>query len=113
MNAALEVWARADQPEPLKARIAAVAATDAEMQAAYAEWMEPRVKSADEVRSEEELAEVTRTNDSARAEQEQSTAFVGPRRWNDSFFACRVTPSGSSAVVHGIGERPLSFSDGL
>ena len=83
MNAALEAWARADQPEPLKARIAAVAATDAEMQAAYAEWMEPRVKSADEIRSEEELAEVTRTNDSARAEQEQSwVKFVADMRAN-------------------------------
>lgn len=83
MYAALEVWARADQPGPLKARIAAVAATDAEMQTAYAEWMEPRVKSADEIRSEEELAEVRRTNVSARAEQEQSwVKFVADMRAN-------------------------------
>ena len=72
LNAALGVWVTADQPEALKTRIAAVAATDTEMHAAHVEWMTPRAKSAEEIRSEEELAEVVRTGESARTEREQS-----------------------------------------
>lgn len=83
LNAALGVWATADQPEALKTRIAGVAATDTEMQAAYGEWMTPRVKSAEEIRSEEELAEVRRKNDGARSEREQSWVnFIADMRAN-------------------------------
>lgn len=83
INAALGVWTTADQPGPLKARIAAVAATDAELQAAYDEWMTPRVKSEDEIRSEEDLAEVRRKNDGARSEQEKSWVdFIADMRAN-------------------------------
>ena len=83
INAALNLWFTAGEQEPLKARIAAIAATDAEMQAAYAEWMQPRVKSGEEIQSEQELAEVMRTNDSARSEREQSWVnFVADMRAN-------------------------------
>ena len=83
INAALGLWATADQPEALKTRIAAVAATDTELLAAYDEWMTPRVKSEDEIRSEKELAKVRRKNDSARSEQEKSWVdFIANMRAN-------------------------------
>jgi hypothetical protein len=83
INAALGVWSTADQPESVKTRIAAVAATDVEMQATYDEWMTPRVKSDDEIRSEEDLAEVRRKNDGARSEQEKSWVdFIADMRAN-------------------------------
>ena len=81
INAALDLWATAGQPEALQARIVAVAATDAEMQTAYVEWMTPRVRSAEEIRSEEELAEAMRKSDGARSEREQSWVnFVADMR---------------------------------
>jgi hypothetical protein len=83
INAALDVWSTANQPESVKTRIAAVAATDAEMQVAYDEWMTLRVKSKDEIRSEETLAEVRRRNDGAQSEQEKSWVdFVTEMRAN-------------------------------
>ncbi len=72
INAALALWASAGQPEALKARIAAVAEAGSEMQAAYTEWMTPRVKTAEEIQSEQELAQVRLKNDGARSEQENS-----------------------------------------
>jgi hypothetical protein len=73
VNAALNLWFNeGQQDEAMKARIAAVAATDSDMRAAYAEWMTPRVKSAEEIKSEEELAESMRTGEQAQAEREQS-----------------------------------------
>ena len=83
INAVLGVWENSDRPEALKMRVAAVAATDAEMQAAYNEWMTPRVESAEEIRREEELAEVRRKNDGVRSEREQSWVnFIAEMRAN-------------------------------
>ncbi len=84
INAALALWASADQPEALKARIAAVAGAGSEMQAAYTEWMTPRVKTAEETQSEQELAEVRLKNDDARFEQEKS--------WVDFIARMRADP---------------------
>lgn len=73
INAALSLWFNeGEQDEALKARIAAVVATDSDMQAAYTEWMTPRVKSAEEIKSEEELEESMRAGKQAQAEREQS-----------------------------------------
>lgn len=73
INSALGLWFNeGEQDEALKARIAAVAAADSDMQAAYSEWMTPRVKSAEEINSEEKLAESIRTGKQAQAEREQS-----------------------------------------
>ena len=72
INTALNLWLTAGEPEALKARIAGVAATDTEMQAAYIEWMTPRIKSAEEIKSEEELAEAILESEHRQVEQEQS-----------------------------------------
>ncbi|MCX4177690.1 MULTISPECIES: hypothetical protein [Paraburkholderia] len=83
INAALNLWFTAGEPEALKARIAGVAAADADMQAAYVESMTPRTKSAEEIKSEEELAETVRAGESARSEREQSwIAFIADMRAN-------------------------------
>lgn len=85
LNAALGLWFNeGQQDEGLKERIAAVAATDSEMQAAYTDWMTPHVKSAEEIKSEEELAESMRKGDRAQAEQEQS--------WIDFVTELRADP---------------------
>lgn len=87
INAALALWARADHPEALKARIALVAGAGSEMQAAYTaytEWMSPRVKTAEEIQSELELAEVLLKNDGDRFEQEKS--------WGDFIAGMRADP---------------------
>lgn len=85
INAALSLWSAAGEPEVLKTRIAGVAATDTEMQAAYAEWMTPRIKSAEEIKSEEELAEPLRAGERTQAEQEQS--------WIDFIADLRANPA--------------------
>jgi hypothetical protein len=83
LNAALALWVTADQPEAVKTHIAAVAATDAEMQAAYDEWMTPRVKSFEETRNDEEWAEARRKNEGARSEREQAWVnFIADMRAN-------------------------------
>ncbi|MCZ7560468.1 MAG: hypothetical protein M5U30_10755 [Burkholderiaceae bacterium] len=85
INAALNLWLNEGrQDETLKARIAAVAATDSDMQAAYTEWMTPRVKSAEEIESEEKLAESERNRERAQAEREQS--------WVDFVTEMRADP---------------------
>ncbi|MGF6658212.1 hypothetical protein OKW34_008802 [Paraburkholderia youngii] len=85
INAALTVWSTAGKSEALKTRIADVAATDTEMQAAYVEWMTPRIKSAEEIKSEEELAETLRASERAQSEQEQS--------WIDFIADLRANPA--------------------
>lgn len=85
INAALGLWSAAGEPEALRTRIAGVAATDTEMQAAYAEWMTPRIKSAGEIRSDEELAETLRAGERTQAEQEQS--------WIDFITDLRANPA--------------------
>lgn len=86
VNAALGLWFNeGQQNEVLKARIAAVAAADSDMQAAYIEWMTPRVKSPEEIKSEEELAESMRTGEQAQAEREQS--------WVDFVTEMRADPA--------------------
>lgn len=72
IDAALNLWFTTGEPEALKAQIAGVAATDTEMQAAYVESTTPRIKSAEEINSEEELAETIRSGERAQSEQEQS-----------------------------------------
>lgn len=86
INAALNLWFNeGQQDEALKARLAAVAATDSDMQAAFTEWMTPRVKSAEEIKSEEELAESMRTGERAQSDREQS--------WVDFVTEMRADPS--------------------
>ena len=84
INAALSLWFNeGQQDEALKARIAAIAATDSDLQAAYTEWITPRVKSAEEIKSEEELAESVRAGEQAQVEREQSWVdFVTEMRAN-------------------------------
>lgn len=85
INAALGLWFNEGQhDEALKVRIAAVAATDSDMQAAYTEWMTPRVKSAEEIKSEEELAESMWAGKQAQAKREQS--------WVDFVTEMRADP---------------------
>jgi hypothetical protein len=85
INSALHLWrTEGDQSEALKARIAAVAAADGEMLAAYIEWMTPRVKSPDEIKSEQKLAEATRAAEARQSEREQS--------WIDFVTAMRADP---------------------
>ena len=85
VNAALSLWFHeGQQDETLKARIAAVAATDSDMQAAYTEWMTPRVKSAEEIKSEEERAGSMRAGKQVQAEREQS--------WVDFVTEMRADP---------------------
>lgn len=99
INAALRLWStEGDQDETLKARIAAVAAADSDMQAAYAEWTAPRVKSADEIKSEEELTESTRAGKRTRSEQEQSWInFVSKLRAEPTQLR-KLTPTTTRAV---------------
>lgn len=86
INAALSLWStEGEQNETLKTCIAAVAAADSEMQVAYTEWMTPRVKSAEEIKSEEDLAESMRVGESKRSEREQS--------WIDFIAAMRADPT--------------------
>lgn len=85
INTALSLWFNeGQQDEALKARIAAVAASDSDMQAAHAEWFAPRVKSAEEIKSEEELAKSMLANEQARAEREKS--------WVDFVTQMRTDP---------------------
>ncbi len=86
INAALSLWSKeGEQNETLKVRIASVAAADSVIQAAYTEWMTPRVKSAEEIKSEEKLAESMRAGESKRSEKEQS--------WIDFVAAMRADPT--------------------
>ncbi|RBB35784.1 hypothetical protein DPV79_27625 [Burkholderia reimsis] len=98
INSALNLWFTSGESEALKARIAGVAATNAEMQAAYVEWMTPRVKSADEIKSEEELAETMREVESERSQQEQSwIAFIEDLRANPEQLR-RLNPTTTTSV---------------
>lgn len=86
INAALDLWSnQGRKDEALKARIAAVAATDSEMQAAYTEWMTPSVKSREEVEREKKAAESKRSRNREQAAQEQS--------WVDFVTEMRADPS--------------------
>lgn len=86
INTALGLWSTdGEKNEALKARIAAVAAADSEMQAAYTEWMTPRVKSAEEIKIEAELAESTLARENKRSQQEQS--------WIDFITTLRTDPT--------------------
>jgi hypothetical protein len=85
MNVALEIWTDAGKPEALKSRIAAAAASDAEMQAAYTEWITPRVKSPEELRSDEEESEHRRARKAKQAEQEKG--------WIDFVAGLRADPT--------------------
>lgn len=83
INAALNLWSTAGESEALKARIAEVATTDIEMQAAYVEWMTPCIKSTEEIKSEEELAETIRAGERRQSELEQSwIAFIADLQAN-------------------------------
>jgi len=85
INTALSLWLNeCEHDEALKARIAAVADSDTDMQVAYTEWFTPRVKSAEEIKSEEELAKAMRAGKQAQAEQEQS--------WVDFVTQMRADP---------------------
>jgi hypothetical protein len=55
------------------------------MQVAYTEWMTPQVKSAEEIRGEEELAESMRKGESRRSKREQS--------WIDFVSEMRADPA--------------------
>ncbi|UTH74432.1 hypothetical protein [Chromobacterium sp. IIBBL 290-4] len=72
INSALNIWSAEGKPEALKRRISDVATTDLEMQETYTEWMTPHTKSAEEIKSDEDLAEARRAGELAQAEQEQS-----------------------------------------
>lgn len=86
INAALHVWStEAKQDDTLKARIASVADSDSEMQAAYNEGMTPRFKSAQEIKSEEKLSESMRLGESNRSQVEQS--------WIDFIADIRADPA--------------------
>lgn len=85
INTALSLWFNeGQQDEALKACIAAVAASDSDMQAAYTDSIAPRVKSAEEIKSEEELAKSMRAGEQAQAEREQS--------WVDFVTEMRADP---------------------
>jgi len=86
INAALGLWFKeGGQEDALKARIAAVAATDPDMQAAYIESTTPRVKSEEEIKSEEALTETMRANENAQSERDQS--------WIDFIADLRANPA--------------------
>ena len=86
MNRRGHLWfTEGQQDEATKAGIAAVAATDSDMEAAYTERMTPRVKSAEELKGEEELAESMREGESRRSQQEQS--------WIDFIAEVRADPA--------------------
>lgn len=99
VNAALELWSsKGAQDVALKARIAAVAAGDSDMQAAYSEWMAPQVKSAAEIQSEEELAESIRAAENERSKQEQAwIKFVADMRGNPAQLR-KLTPTTTETV---------------
>lgn len=82
-NATLYLWEELGRPEALKLRIASVAAKDDEMQAAFVDWMTPRAKSAEEIESERQYEEVSRTADARRADDVKSwVEFIGEVRTN-------------------------------
>lgn len=85
VNTALNLWIAASKPEAIGARIAGVAATDVDMQAAYVESMTPRIKSEEEIKSEDELTETIRVGERERLEQEQS--------WIDFIADLRANPA--------------------
>ncbi len=86
INTALSLWFNeGQQDEALKARIATVAASDSDMQAAYTEWITPRAKSAEEIKSEEELAKSRQAGKQTQAEREQS--------WVDFVTEMRADPA--------------------
>ncbi|BAN22474.1 hypothetical protein [Caballeronia insecticola] len=98
INSALNLWSTSGESAALKARIAGVAATDAEMRAAYVEWMTPRMKSAKEIKSEEELAESVREAERKRSEQELSwIAFIEDLRANPEQLR-RLNPTTTTSV---------------
>lgn len=99
INAALNLWFNEGrQDETLKARIAAVAATDSDMQAAYTETMTPRVKSAEEVKSEKQLAESMRKGTRARAKREQSWIDFVTEMRADPAKLQKLLPTAANAV---------------
>lgn len=99
INTALGLWLNeSQQDEVVKARIAAVAASDSDMQAAYSEWFAPRVKSAEEIKSEEELAKSEGASERAQAEREQAWIdFIAQMR-ADPVQLQQLMPSGPNAV---------------
>ena len=98
INAALDVWLAAGEDAHLKAHIVAVAERDTEMSAAYAEWMRPRVKSADEMRSEANLVAIARTREREQSEQEQSWVDFIARMRADPDQLRQVEPTTATTV---------------
>lgn len=85
INTALSLWLnQGQQDEALKARIAAVAASDSDMQSVYNYWFTTRFKSAEEIKSEEELAKSRRVHQQEQVEREQS--------WIDFVTEMRADP---------------------
>lgn len=91
-NAALALWLNeGNKDEVLRGRIQFVAAADAAMLEAYTEWMTPRVQSAEEIKAEQEIAEITRQGNEAQAKREQS--------WFDFVSDLRVNPGQLRTLV--------------
>ena len=103
INAALGLCSKeGGQDQALKARIAAVAATDPDMQAAYIESTTPRIKSAEEIKSEEALAEAMREHEDAQSEREQSWIdFIANLRTNPAKLR-QLHPTTATGVDHRI-----------
>ncbi len=92
INAALALWLNeGDKDETLRERIQSIAESDAAMQEAYVEWMTPRVQSAEEIKIEEEIAEITRQGKERQAEREQS--------WFDFVSDLRADPGQLKILV--------------
>lgn len=99
INAALSLWFNeGQQDEALKARIAVVAATDSEMQAAYIKYVTPRVKSAEEIKSEEKLAESRRSGLQTQTKREQSWVDFVTEMRADPVKLRQLLPTASDAV---------------
>lgn len=99
INTALALWFNeGNKDEALRDRIAAVAATDAEMQAAYTEWMTPREQTADEIEAAREMAEIRQTGEQARSQLEQGWFdFISDLRSNPAQLQT-LTPTTTNRV---------------
>lgn len=84
INAALTLWFNeGNKDEDLRAHIQSVATADPAMLEAYTEWMTPRILSAEEIKVEQGIADLTCKRNEAQAKKEQSWFdFVSDLRAN-------------------------------
>jgi hypothetical protein len=85
IDAAMALWLHeSNKDEALRARIQSAATADPAMLETYTGWVTPPVQTEEQIKAEQEIAEITRQGNEAQAEREQS--------WLDFVSGLRADP---------------------